>query len=701
MLPTEVTDEHANVFVALADGLIHEVTPDVVRPYVDDSFSDDDVERYCREFTKPSDYPGFREALKGVVNNNTSNAVLLFVFITNALLYRALAFPITGSWTLVTEMTLAEREALLAKWRDSPILLMRRLFKLFHSLTITMFVQAAPEIHLKAAGYPGKELREMLYENQEINQFRYPMLLPPKTNGNELYLPNIDVVIVGSGAGAGVTAHTLANAGHKVLVIEKGKYFHSSEFIFDDKDGPEQLYELRGTLASTSQEIFVLAGATFGGGTTVNWLACLKTPFKVRKEWYDEYGIDWAATETYDQCLDYVWRQMGASTDNIKHSFSNQTVLDGAEKLGYKVSEVAQNSGGHPNHSCGLCHLGCKFGVKQGSANCWFLDAAHKGAQFMDQVMVEQILHRHGVALGLLCRDVRTNVSFTIRGPKKYVAAAGSLHTPVLLQKSGFRNKHIGKNLKLHPVTTLFGDFGHDVKTEPYKESIMTSVCTETDDIDGKAHGAKIETILHVPYMEAVFLPWKNSNKSRQDLLKYNNLVALLIITRDKGSGLVTYDAKKPDALVIDYSVSKFDRHALLQTVLTGSDILYIQGAKEIIPLHNWVEPFKSAKPKHERAITDEDYQAWRKTVANYPLDTYGTAYGSAHQMSSCRISGKGPGYGAADLKGRLFECKNVYVADASAMPTASGANPMILTMAIARKISLGIVDDLKPQLRL
>ena len=82
-------------------------------------------------------------------------------------------------------------------------------------------------------------------------------------------------------------------------------------------------------------------------------------------------------------------------------------------------------------------------------------------------------------------------------------------------------------------------------------------------------------------------------------------------------------------------------------------------------------------------------------------LDSYGNVYGSAHQMSSCRMSGKGPRYGACDENGHLFECKNVYVADASAMPTASGANPMITTMAIARHVALGLVKDLQPAAKL
>ena len=87
--------------------------------------------------------------------------------------------------------------------------------------------------------------------------------------------------------------------------------------------------------------------------------------------------------------------------------------------------------------------------------------------------------------------------------------------------------------------------------------------------------------------------------------------------------------------------------------------------------------------------------------MLSIPLSAEGPSYGSAHQMSSCRISGKGPSDGACDTRGRLYECGNIYVADASAMPTASGANPMISTMSIARRIALGIADDLEPQSKL
>ena len=122
----------------------------------------------------------------------------------------------------------------------------------------------------------------------------------PSFEGAEIYLPDIDVIIIGSGAGSGVVAHTLANDGYKTLVLEK-ESISASELQFDDHTGVKQLYQGGGAVATLNQQMLILAGSTFGGGTTVNWSACIKTPFKVRKEWYDDFGVEFAATDSYDK----------------------------------------------------------------------------------------------------------------------------------------------------------------------------------------------------------------------------------------------------------------------------------------------------------------------------------------------------------------------------------------------------------------
>lgn len=696
----EITDRHLDTLVLLADGIVHDVSPNKVRDLVSDEVVNR-LDEYVKTVTRPSQLPGFKEAIANSINSNSTTSVRMFCMVMDVLNSRIASPALTGSTKLVSEMSLSEREAMLRSWRDSPFSQKNRLFRLIALLTISTFLRVAPEIQFEAIGYPKRDTRDLLHPDYKPDIFEYKMLEPPASDDVELFLPSIDVVIVGSGSGAGVVAHTLAREGIKCLVLEKGKYYKPDELKFDDLEGYQKMYEGGGVVSTENSQSIILAGSTFGGGSTVNWSACLKTPFKVRKEWLDDFNLDWVASESYDNDMEYVLRQMGALTDNVTHSKSNQSVLSGSEKLGYKHRAIAQNNGGHTNHSCGYCHLGCKWGIKQGSMANWLRDAAEHGTQFMDQVEVQKIIrNKKNIAIGLLCINKRNGNHFVIRGPKKFVLSGGSLNTPVVLQKSGFRNKHIGKNLKLHPISALLAVWEKQ-KTDPHYNSIMTSLCLEAEDLDGKYHGAKIETLLHTPSLEAAFLPWFSSDQIRQDTLKYQYTSAFILLSRDKLSGLVTFDPKKPSTLMVDYEINDFDRNSIATAILYAMDISYIEGAREIIHPYYIVGTFKSDKPTSERKITDSDYQAYRKKAQKTKLPKFGLCYGSAHQMSTCRMSGNGPKDGACDPSGRLFECDNVYVADASAMPTASGANPMVTTMTIARHVGLELAKLMKPGARL
>lgn len=699
LLPNELTPTHLELFGLLSDALIHNVSPEKIRPYINPSFDEAKIQEYVRTVTKPSENPRYGAFIEEAVKSTSQ--VGLFATLMTILDLRILSPVLTGTTKLFRDMTEEERAVVLRRMRDSPIELKNKVFKSITILAFSTFQRVCPDIHNEAMGYPRVEAREKVYDGFEHEVFKYVMTAPPSLDGVELYMPNVDVAIIGSGSGAGVVAHTLAQENIKVLVIEKGKYYSPDELKFDDSTGYKALYEAGGALTTSNAQALILAGSTFGGGSTVNWLACLKTPFKVRKEWYEDHKLDWVATEEYDNEMDYVLKQMGALTEHINHLFSNTVLLSGAEKLGYLYKQVPQNNGKHADHDCGFCHLGCKWGIKQGSLANWLRDASENGAEFMDQVRAEKILRdKHGHAYALACVDTRNGHKFTIRGPRKFVVASGALQTPVLLQKSGFKNKHIGRNLKLHPITTLLA-YWENKQTNPHHHSIMTSVVMEAEDIDGKAHGAKIETLLHTPMIEAAFLPWDNSDQMRQDLLKYQGTSAFIILTRDTSSGVVTYNTDKEDSLDVDYSINKTDRAHMVKAIVVAADCAYVEGANEITFPYEKVPRFHSHKPKDERSINDEDYQAWRKIASATKLPMFGPGYGSAHQMASCRMSGKGPSDGACDTKGRLYESDNVYVADASAMPTASGSNPMVSTMAIARHVALGIAKEMKPAAKL
>lgn len=60
--------------------------------------------------------------------------------------------------------------------------------------------------------------------------------------------------------------------------------------------------------------INILAGATLGGGTRINWSASFATPDHVRNEWAQEHGLDVFASEEYDHALAAVTDRLGVTT---------------------------------------------------------------------------------------------------------------------------------------------------------------------------------------------------------------------------------------------------------------------------------------------------------------------------------------------------------------------------------------------------
>ncbi|KAG4219641.1 hypothetical protein PC116_g31880 [Phytophthora cactorum] len=130
----------------------------------------------------------------------------------------------------------------------------------------------------------------------------------------------------------------------------------------------------------------------------------------------------------------------------------------------------------------------------------------------------------------------------------------------------------------------------------------------------------------------------------------------------------------------------------------------YIEGATEIWPFVKSIPSFvRRSKPTTpaadegdgiDQGINDPDFVAWLKNLERTGLNHPDATFSSAHQMGSCRMSAH-PARGVVDPEGRVWEARNLYVADASVFPTASGVNPMITTMAIADWIARRVSKDL------
>lgn len=276
--------------------------------------------------------------------------------------------------------------------------------------------------------------------------------VPPAAAGKEDDAHEIttDVVIVGSGPGGGVCAKNLAEAGHEVLVVDKGYHFHPTYLPMPQSAAIEYLFDHSGAYVSEDTSISMTSGSCWGGGGTINWSVCFKLQDYVRKEWADE-GLSLFTSPEFDECMDRVWKTIGAGSDAIRHNFSNNKLLDGCKKLGWH-SGVADQNTANKEHYCGHCNFGCGLGEKRGPAQAWLPAAAEAGADFMEGFTVEKVLFdEDGVtAMGIegswLSRDEdgnlhkgvgeRTQRKVVVKA-KKVILSAGTFWSPVILMKSG------------------------------------------------------------------------------------------------------------------------------------------------------------------------------------------------------------------------------------------------------------------------
>ena len=100
-----------------------------------------------------------------------------------------------------------------------------------------------------------------------------------------------DVVIIGTGAGGGVSAEILSQRGLKVILVEAGRLRSSRDFNLDEGDAYRHLYQEGALRATKDGAITILQGRTVGGTTVVNWTSSFRTPEQTLDFWQRQYMI--------------------------------------------------------------------------------------------------------------------------------------------------------------------------------------------------------------------------------------------------------------------------------------------------------------------------------------------------------------------------------------------------------------------------
>ncbi|KAG0174948.1 hypothetical protein DFQ30_001848 [Apophysomyces sp. BC1015] len=600
------------------------------------------------------------------------------VSVLNHLSTRVGTFLLTRHWAEFKSLTRLQRENIVLGWKNSNRPNFRLLYKTMSALVVSPLYRHPESPMLPYMRCPAEDPVRSLpgYQPNHVSKPYTMMTLDDAIDGMRF-----DAVIVGSGAGGA----ELSKAGMAVLVIERGKYYHESEFDTHESVAYKNLYDSKGIIVTDDNTMTMLAGNTFGGGTTVNWAVSLKPPHYVREEWAKE-GLSHFISPKFSQDIDKVLERIGASTSGIKHNKINQILIDGCKKLGYPVEDIPQNTRGQP-HECHWCFAGCKDAIKNGTANTWLRDAERHGAKFLDQTHVRRVMIDKGVAIGVECHvhDQKTVRIYADR----VVVAGGSLNTPGVLLNSGLKNRHIGRHLRLHPSVLAFGFF--DKPVNPSEGSIMTSISTVAEYVNGSTYGIRIETPCLTAGNYSSLLPWRGSMQHKEVMLKYNYASSVCAIARDKDSiASVQYDKEGERSIYL--KLSNHDKNSLLTGLEHSVKIICAAGARQIHTGQYGVDPFVFNEDEESR-VDNTRFIQWLKDIRKYGIPEYGTVIAGAHQMGSCRM-GISPKTSVTKPTGETWEVKNLYVSDTSVFPTATGVNPMVTTEAVALHVADSVIQS-------
>ena len=550
----------------------------------------------------------------------------------------------------------------------------------FKGLTLMLFYALPdPETGInpnwEVLGYPGPVSAPPSPE-------KAPKTISVTVPGDEALTLEADVAIVGSGAGGGVIAGTLAAEGKRVAVLEMGGYYNEADFNQLEMWAYEHLYHGGALHPTHDGQIVIMAGQNLGGGTTVNWTNCLRTRPWIREEWAREHGLEGLDGPEFDRHLDAVFERISANDRCSDWNGPHQRLKEACEKVGYDFATIVRNTDPetYSPDNAGFLGYGDQSGSKQGTLKTYLQDAADAGSQFVVNCRVDRVLTENGRAAGVegtyTDADGRT-ARVVVRAPE-VVLAAGSLETPAILLRSGIGGPGAGEYLRLHPGTAVIGMY--DEPQKGWWGAPQTGLSHEFERIEND-HGFLIECGHASTGSTGSAVPWESGEQHKELMSQGRFASAFVFLIRDRGHGRVTVDGDGNSVHTYPFDDAQ-DQRIFRRGFAELSRLHQAAGAHEIYTLHRRLHRWRRG----------EDLDAFIEGTQAAPLSPYEHATFSAHQMGSARM-GSDPQTSVAGPYGELHDVKGVWIGDASAFPSATGTNPMGTVMALAHRTAEAIAS--------
>ncbi|MBQ5948399.1 GMC family oxidoreductase [Massilia sp. ST3] len=490
-----------------------------------------------------------------------------------------------------------------------------------------------------------------------------------------------DVVIVGSGAGGGISAEILARSGLSVILVEEGSLKSSRDFNMREAEAYPALYQESAARKSADKGIDILQGRTVGGSTTVNWTSSFRTPPDTLAWWQRQYTLPGATVEATAPWFAMAERRLKVGDWQAAPNENNDILRRGADKLGIPTGFIRRNVNGCWN--LGYCGMGCPTNAKQSMLVTTIPVALDHGATLVTRARAERLAIRKGQVEELVCHALGadglapTGRVLRLRA-RHYVVAGGAINSPALLLRSGAPDPSgmLGRRTFLHPTLISAAFFPQRVDAwAGAPQTVYSDHFLHTGPVDGPM-GYKLEA----PPLHPLLLATKMSGFGQDHaatMRDFPHMHAMLALLRDgfhpeSQGGRVRLRADGSPEL--DYPLNEYLWDGARRALLSMAEIQFAAGAREV-------------QVGHEMAPRYASWQAAKKAIPELPQRIHLTRVVSAHVMGGCAMSGD-ERLGVTDADGRYRGLANLSVHDGSLFPTSIGANPQLSIYGLTTRLA-------------
>ncbi len=492
-----------------------------------------------------------------------------------------------------------------------------------------------------------------------------------------------DVVIIGSGAGGGVTAEILSASGLRTILIEEGPLRSSDDFKMRESDAYPELYQESASRKTADKAINIMQGRCVGGSTTVNWTSSFRTPPSTLAWWQSAWGLKRLTVESMAPWFAAMERRLHVAPWPLPPNQNNAALVRGTAHLGIPVNVIPRNVKRCWN--LGYCGMGCPTNAKQSMLVTTIPAALERGAMLISRLRADKLEFSGRQVSALSATALMADglhpsgVTVTVRA-RHFVLAGGAINSPALLMRSRAAdpNELLGKRTFLHPVVLSAALFNEAIMASSgAPQSVYSDHFQELAAVNGPL-GFKLEAAPLHPVLFATTLQGWGEPHARL-MRSFTHSQTTLALIRDgfhpesRGGQVMLRADGSP---VLDYPLNDVIWDAARRALLAMAEIQFAAGASWVTPVHE----------------TSPGYSSWpeaRDGIAGLPLAPLRCRVVSAHVMGGCRMADT-PERGVVNDEGRHFAYDNLSIHDGSVFPTSIGANPQLSIYGlVARNASL------------